>query len=274
MTPPAAPKNQTPFDDDISLLDIIQFLKTNLIKILFFVMLGGMLAALYVKNNIEEYRGILYLSPAKFAGDYINEPNITLTKLKTNSFYGKKILLLCKPSNHKSKDLEDINLSSIKIKASIINDGKLIKLALEDSNKEMIELCLEEIVSEIIASEAKTLELLTQSKKNSLTSYEEIINLVAKEFYKGDLDRNQSFANRAAYLNRDIFMYTLSEEIKSLLSPLKTHPTFKLLPINYEIINEYSLELAITLGLFLGGILGLFVSAFSIFIKKIEKKLN
>ncbi|GBL32951.1 hypothetical protein EMGBS12_12610 [Methylophilaceae bacterium] len=35
MTPPAAPKNQTPFDDEISLLDIIQFFKANLIKILF-----------------------------------------------------------------------------------------------------------------------------------------------------------------------------------------------------------------------------------------------
>ena len=35
MTPPVAPKNQTPFDDEISLLDIIQFFKDNLKRILF-----------------------------------------------------------------------------------------------------------------------------------------------------------------------------------------------------------------------------------------------
>ena len=35
MTPPVAPKNQTPFDDEISLLDIIQFFKVNFKRILF-----------------------------------------------------------------------------------------------------------------------------------------------------------------------------------------------------------------------------------------------
>jgi hypothetical protein len=35
MTPPPAPKNQTPFDDEISLLDIIQFFKANFKRILF-----------------------------------------------------------------------------------------------------------------------------------------------------------------------------------------------------------------------------------------------
>lgn len=36
MTPPLAPKNQTPFDDEISLLDIIQFFKTHFKRILLF----------------------------------------------------------------------------------------------------------------------------------------------------------------------------------------------------------------------------------------------
>jgi hypothetical protein len=35
MAPPIAPKNQSPFDDEISLLDIIQFFKVNFKRILF-----------------------------------------------------------------------------------------------------------------------------------------------------------------------------------------------------------------------------------------------
>ena len=35
MTPPVSPKNQSPFDDEISLLDIIQFFKANFKRILF-----------------------------------------------------------------------------------------------------------------------------------------------------------------------------------------------------------------------------------------------
>jgi hypothetical protein len=272
MTPPAAPKNQTPFDDEISLLDIIQFFKANLIKILFFVMLGGMLAALYVKNNIEEYRGTLYLSPAKFAGDFITEPKVILTKLKTNSFYNEKLLLLCKPSNYKSKDLKDINRIINKMSVSI-TDGNLIKLTLEDSSKEMIDLCLEGISSEIIASEVNTLEFLIQSKKNNIALNEERLGLLTNEFSKNNFNSERSLSAYSFFLS-DPGIYKLIEEMKTSLDPNKTHQTFKLLPINIEIINGYSLEMAITLGLFLGGILGIFVSAFSIFIKKIEKKLN
>jgi hypothetical protein len=43
MTSPLAPKNQTPFDDEISLLDIIQFFKVNFKRILFFIVLGGII---------------------------------------------------------------------------------------------------------------------------------------------------------------------------------------------------------------------------------------
>ena len=46
MTPPVAPKNQTPFDDEISLLDIIQFFKTNFKRMLFFIIMGGILGYL------------------------------------------------------------------------------------------------------------------------------------------------------------------------------------------------------------------------------------
>ena len=85
MTPPVSPKNQTSFDDEISLLDIIQFFKVNFKRILFFVMVGGILGGLYEKLAGPEYDGSVLVSPALVFGNYIIDPKIILTKLNSNS---------------------------------------------------------------------------------------------------------------------------------------------------------------------------------------------
>ena len=59
------PPTQTPFDDEISLLDIIQFFKTNIRRILLFVMMGGILGGLYGKFADPIYEGSMLIAPAK-----------------------------------------------------------------------------------------------------------------------------------------------------------------------------------------------------------------
>ena len=278
MAPPAAPKNQTPFDDEISLLDIIQFFKTHFKRILFFIILGGILGYLYGKSAPPVYDGSILISPAKIAGVVVVDPKITLTKLSMNSYYSKETFLACNPMFYKDKDKDkeiDYDMSDI-VKTSITKDGNLIEIKMNHSNKETIHACLENIVVNINASQKIIADPLVESKKNELNLVETKLKL-AEEF-KQQLNGNQiknlktneqRFSTDVLYaniiLNNASEVKTLLDQInkvKTELSSEQTKDAGKVLPVSIERKSFPSTKLGLLLGLFLGGMLGFFVSLF------------
>ena len=272
MTPPVAPKNQTPFDDEISLLDIIQFFKTHFKRILFFIILGGILGYLYGKLAPPVYVGYALISPAKVAGVVVVDPKITLTKLNMNSYYPKETFLACNPSFYKDKEI-DYDMSGI-VKTSITKDGNLIELKMQSSNKETIHTCLESITSIINASQKTIADPLIESKKTELSLVETKLKL-AEEFREQLNDKQiknlktneQRFSTGVLYAN---IVLTNASEIKTLLDQInkvktelsseQTKDAGKVLPINIERKSFPSEELGLLLGVFLGAVLGFFIS--------------
>ena len=289
MAPPVAPKNQTPFDDEISLLDIIQFFKTHFKRMLFFIILGGILGYLFGKLAPPIYDGSILISPAKVAGVVVVDPKITLTKLDMNSYYPKETFLACNPTFYKvkvkdkDKDI-DYDMSDI-VKTSITKDGNLIKLTMRHSNKETIRACLENITASIHASQKIIVDPLIESKKNQLSLVEEKLKLA--EQFREDLNdkqiknlktNDQLFSTDVLYAN--ILLNNASEtkilleqinKVRTELSSEQTKEAGKVLPINIERKNFPSEELVLLLGLFLGGAIGFFVSLFMAAIKKPAK---
>jgi LPS O-antigen subunit length determinant protein (WzzB/FepE family) len=275
MAPPVAPKNQTPFDDEISLLDIIQFFKTHFKRILFFIILGGILGYLYGKLAPPVYDGSVLISPAKVAGVLVVDPKITLTKLSMNSFYSKETFLACNPTFYKDKEIIDYDMSDI-VKTSITKDGNLLEIKMSHSNKETIIACIENVTANITASQKIIAEPLVESKKNELNLAETKLKL-AEEF-KQQLNGNQiknlktneqRFSTDVLYAN--IILNNISEvktlldqinKVKTELSSEQTKDASKVLPISIERKSFPSEELGLHLGLFLGGMLGFFVSLF------------
>ena len=279
MTPPVAPKNQTPFDDEISLLDIIQFFKTHFKRILFFIILGGILGYLHGKLADPIYEGSVLISPAKVAGVLVVDPKITLTKLDMNSYYPKETFLACNPTFYKEKEKEkekeiDYDISNI-FKTSITKDGNLLEIKMSHSNKETIKACLENIVINIIASQKIIADPLVESKKNELNLAETKLKLT--EEFKQQLNdyqiknlksNDQRSSREILYANIIINnAYEVSallnqiNKLKTELSYEQTKDAGKFLPINIERKNSTS-KLDLLLGLFLGGILGILVSFF------------
>ena len=276
MTPPLAPKNQTPFDDEISLLDIIQFFKVNFKRILFFIIMGGLIGFLYGKLADPVYDGSVLVSPALVAGNYVIDPKITLTKLNMNSYYSKETFQACNPMFYKDKDKDiDYDMSDI-VKASITKDGNLIELTMSDSNKDIIQSCLENITNNINASQKIIADPLIESKKNGLSLVEEKLKL-AEQFREQLNDKQiknlktteQRFSTDVLYAN--IVLNNASEikalldqinQLKTELSSEQTKGAGKVLPINIERKSFPSLEFGLVLGLILGGILGFFISIF------------
>lgn len=222
MTPPLAPKNQTPFDDEISLLDIIQFFKVNFKRILFFIIMGGLIGFLYGKLADPVYDGSVLVSPALVAGNYVIDRKIILSKLNMNSFYSKETFQACNPMFYKDKDI-DYDMSDI-VKASATKDDNLIELTMRMSNKDIIKSCLENITANINASQKIIVDPLIESKKNSLSLVEEKLKL-AEQFreqinykrIKNLKTTDQQFLTDVLYTN--ILLYNASE-INALLDQI------------------------------------------------------
>ena len=279
MTPPISPKNQMLSNDEIPLIDIIQFFKDNFKRILFFIILGGILGSLYGKLADPVYNGSVLVSPARVAGTYITDTKIILTKLNMNSYYSKETFLACNPMFYKDKDKDkdkDINYDmSDFVRASITKDENLIELTMSHSNKEIIHACLENITAHINAREKIIAAPLIESKKNLLSLLEEKLKL-AEEFRKQLNDKQiknlktteRRFSTEVLYA--DIVALNNASEIRELLdkvSQIKTELSSEQtkdagmeLPINIERKSFPSEKLGLLLGVFLGFFLGVYIS--------------
>jgi hypothetical protein len=145
---------------------------------------------------------------------------------------------------------------------------------MQSSNKQVIHECLNSIVNAINVSQKIIAEPLIESKKTELTLNEQKLKL-AEEFriqlndkqIKNLKTTEARFATDLLYTN---IVLNNAEEIKNLmdqnnkinieLSSELTKDAGKTLPINIEKKSFPSLKLGLLLGLFLGGVLGFFVS--------------
>jgi hypothetical protein len=97
----APQNNQSSFDDEISLADIIQFFKSHSKRLLFFMLLGGIVGGILGKITGPVYEGSMLIEPAKIGGVFVVDPKITLTELEMNSYYPKETFLACNPKFYK-----------------------------------------------------------------------------------------------------------------------------------------------------------------------------
>ena len=273
------PQNMQPsLDDEISIADIILFLKSHKKMILIFVIIGTLLGGLYANFKEPVYKGSILISPAKVAGDFVVNPKATVTSLEMNSFYSKETFLNCNPDFYKDKDKDkdkdiDYNISNF-VKASVIKDGDLIQLQMQNKNKTVIKDCLNSMVDDIRISQNRIAEPLTQSKNYELTLLEE--KLKRAEAIKVKLNEKQIkelkinderftfnlfYMNMILLNNKDIYE-TITEinKIKLDLSSERTNPADKLLPINIEKKSFPTPKYGALMGLFLGLCLGILIA--------------
>lgn len=268
-------KNQPPFDDEISLTDIIKFFKDHAKRLLFFIFIGGILGGVLGKISGPVYEGSILISPAQVAGNYVIDPKITLTKLNMNSYYSKETFLACNPSFYKDTEDKDIDydMSDI-VKVNLSKDGSLINLSISNKSKDVIVNCLTKTENDIKLSQAAIATPLIEMKKNELQLAQNKLQL--SEDFRQKLNDKQLKDLKTTELRFPIdLLYTNiilnnSAEIKVLLDQInkmatdlsseQTKEAGKVLPINIEKKPFPSLKSGLLLGLFLGFGLGIFIS--------------
>jgi hypothetical protein len=272
-------KNSAPYDDKMSLLDIIKFFKANFKKIFLFTILGGFLGFLYQKSVTVEYTGQVLISPGIVAGKYIENSSIIVTKLNSNSFYSKETFLICNPSFNKNTDI-DYKMSNI-VRPFLKSDGVLIELKMNGSNKETIHSCFENITNDINANQKKIADSLIKSKKDELISIVEQLNYLNNLKKMNDkaiknLKKNESteltepfyeiIFNKYLSLGITIALMKL-KDIENDLSSEHTKEAEKILPIDIKPNIFTSLKFFMVLGLIIGASLGILMSFSKKYIK-------
>ena len=267
------PQNIQPsLDDEISIADIILFLKSHKKMILFFVIIGTLLGGLYGNFTGPVYKGSILVSSAKVAGAFVVQPKVTLTKLDMNNYYSKETFLNCNPDFHKDKDI-NYDISNL-VKASVTKDGDHIQLIMQNKNKIVIKDCLNSIVDDIRASQNSIADPLIQSKNNELTVLNE--ELKEAKAFKNRLNDKQikelkvngeRFSVDLLYTNMILFnrkdlKETITEinKIKMDLSSEQTKPAGEVLPVNFKNESFPTPKRGALIGLFLGLCLGILIA--------------
>ena len=212
------------------------------------------------------------MSPSTFAGKMVVDPKVTLTKLNMNSYFSKETFLACNPRFYNVNEI-DYDMSNI-FKPSITKDGDLIELKMSGSNKETIHKCLENIASDINKRQKDISKSLIEAKKNELSAYkielklvedfDQHLNIKQIKNLKTDSERfSQDVLYANIVLNNKSHVYRIQDQINKLkyeLSPQQTKDADLALPISIRPKSFPSTKLGLLLGLFCGGIFGLFIS--------------
>ena len=140
MMPPADQKNQTPFDDEISINEIIHFVKSNLKSLIIFIITSCVLSVLIHQLKPQKYTGLIIIEPAKFDNKYIMKKENLIGLIKFQSFFSLNTLKIC--------DINEIDNISEKLKPYLYEDFIAVEYN-NNINRSTIENCLNKIEDEI-----------------------------------------------------------------------------------------------------------------------------
>jgi hypothetical protein len=255
------PRAKSSFDDEISLLNIIQLFKAIFKRIIIFIIVGGILGCLFGKLANPKYDGYLLISPAKIDGVFLINPETTITQI-TNPYFFKEGNLACQ-SVFSTDESENYTLPN-SFRASLTKDKNLIKLEMRGLSKEKINVCLNAMANNIIASQNIIYEPIFENKKNRLKFYEKKIESLYKIADQSIPNKKDSLEDihSNGVLNFQISMLSNNlYKLEDQLSPEKIAKA-SYLPILFNQMKFPSPLSGLFLGIFLGGVLGFFISLY------------
>ena len=252
--------NPSSFDDEISLLNLIQFFKTNFKIIVFFIFLGGTLCGLSAKFESPIYKGEMILYPPKISDKFIVEPQIISSKIKLNSYFSKEVLLACNPA-YKDGDYKYKLSDTVKISTN--KDNLYLIVSMSNESLERISGCLGAIHNHFVLKQILPYKSYTEILEAQIEITKNKLQIT--ENFKQKLVSNSLDSPKNETLHHLLMLDALNitDKILKLKTELSASQTNILqgqdLVINIQEEGLLSPQLRIFLGLFLGGLLGIFI---------------
>lgn len=260
---------QNHFDDEISLLDIYNFLKRNFKWILISSIGSSIIAYTYALSVTPIYESEIRFEMAKVANSSVEDPKTLLSKLKSPTYYSLKTIDNC--ATNEEKETVDFRNGLIKkFNPTLDRDAPILSIEFKSASNSKNEICLNSVLNDIKLKQAELANTIIKQKKNQLETLE--AKLILAEKYKNQFaskinyDFNDTKFSATSLLSA--LIVSKDSEIKDLqngindlkiaLSEPQTRETFLSVPLISDQEPSYPKKrIFIILGFVVGGFLSL-----------------
>ena len=258
------PLNQE-LDNELSLLDIIQFIRESWGLIAGFILLGIAGATLFILLAPKEYEASAQIKMAQVvtfnsstinsSGVNIEEPQALLARMSFPSFYSKETIALCGLADQKDAEVKLAKKTKLSIPKGVPG---IVDLKIRDVSEEAAKTCIKAIHHLIKSSQAKLVQVFIDAANKRIRFEEERLNRVTQAITK-QYD-SESFVIPIFISAREEILFHL-KQIATLQAAIASNEdssaslTVPIYSTNQPVFPQKGSTLFI--GFFFGGFLGL-----------------
>lgn len=259
-------QSQQQIDDEISLIDILLFLKASGRNVLISAIGCLLVGVAYYSAVPKMYEATATIQMAMVAGEVVETPAILLEKIKLPLFFSSAALQACGSDRDPSSHAKFAD----KVKPAINKSAPLISLSAQARSTQEARACLDAVIREIQKSQNDLAKPVLEQKKQKLVQLSDQLKAaeeMAQSFLTTKANINATDAQFPARtlvmsfnLSNALEMSDLRRKINNLeaeLIPPQTQPPSLAAPIYApEVSNNkrpmFTLGLSLALGVFLG----------------------
>ena len=253
-------------DDEISLIDILLFLKAsggNIVKSTLICLLSG---GIYYFSVPKMYEASATIEMARVAGEQVESPAVLLEKLKLPLYFSLATLQACGADGGLSSEAKFVD----KIKPSINKSAPMVSFVSKAPSTQEAKACLSAAIADVSNNQDAIVKPLLQQKKQEIQQLSEQLKRLEeiKKIFFEPKGNNETYAHfpfrnlmQMYYLAPTFtqifdFQMKISNLELKLIAP-QTHPTLLVSPVyTYEVsFNKrpfFILVLSFAMGVFLG----------------------
>ncbi len=253
-------------DDEISLIDILLFLKASVRNVITSSIVCLLIGSAYYFAMPKMYEATATIQMAIVAGEAVETPAVLLEKIKLPLFFSATALQACGSDG----DLSSHTKFADKLKPTLNKSAPLISLSAQARSTQEARICLDAVISEIQKSQNELAKPVIEQKKQKIAQLSNQLKLaedMAKSFpttkYNNSATEAQ-FSARTLVMSHSLVIATEISDLRSKINalendliPPRTQPPSLAAPIYApEVSNNkrpmFTLGLSLALGVFLG----------------------
>ena len=164
-------------NDEISLLEIVDFFKESWKKILLGGVVGGTLSAGYALLSPSIYQATAYIQVAKVANADVEAPSVLIEKMKIPTYYSPNTLVSCKVENL----AEPGRVLANELNPSSAKNSPFISIKYKEKTAEEAKKCLESVLVDILKNQDEIATSILEIKKNQLTNLKRKLEIAEQQ---------------------------------------------------------------------------------------------
>ena len=271
-------------DDEISLIDILLFLKASVRNVITSSIVCLLIGSAYYFAMPKMYEATATIQMAIVAGEVVETPAVLLEKIKLPLFFSATALQACGSDG----DLSSHTKFADKLKPAINKSAPLISLSAQARSTQEARACLGAVISEIQKSQNDLAKPVLEQKKQKLAQLSDQLKAaeeMAKSFPTTKANNNATdaqFSARTLVMSSNLGIATemsdLRRKINNLeaeLIPPQTQPPSLAAPMYApEVSNNKRPVFTIGLSLALGVFLGLLITGLQRVVPEIRRQMR